>query len=154
MIIIDLIKERLVQPDCQKGFLLDGFPRTLPQAEALLNQGIVIDYVIEIYVPDECIVERMSGRLSHPASGRVYHVKNHPPKEAGKDDVTGEALVQREDDIEETVRKRLAVYHQQTEPLLFYYQDQVSNGSPIIFKQISGIGAVEVVYSRVQKVLP
>src|SRR6059058_3842755 len=120
-IIIGLVKERLAQPDCAKGFLFDGFPRTIPQAEAMRNAGVKLDHVLEIDVPFDAIVERMSGRRSHPGSGRTYHVKFNPPKVAGVDDITGEALVQREDDKEETVRKRLQVYADQTRPLVHYY---------------------------------
>src|SRR5882724_3641065 len=120
-LIIGLVKERLKQPDCANGYLFDGFPRTIPQADAMKEAGVGIDYVLEIAVPDEAIVERMSGRRVHPASGRTYHVKFNPPKNAGKDDLSGEPLIQREDDKEETVTKRLAVYHQQTEPLVEYY---------------------------------
>src|SRR5256885_5312446 len=120
-IIIGLVKERIAQPDCAKGFLFDGFPRTIPQAEAMKQAGVKLDYVLEIDVPFEAIIERMSGRRSHPASGRTYHVKFNPPRVAGVDDVTGEPLVQREDDKEETVRKRLQVYADQTRPLVGYY---------------------------------
>ena len=120
-VIIGLVSERIKEADCANGFLFDGFPRTIPQAEAMKKAGVDIDYVVEIDVPDEAIVERMSGRRSHPASGRTYHVKFNPPKVAGKDDVTGEDLVQREDDREETVLKRLEVYHSQTKPLVEYY---------------------------------
>ncbi|MGL4668101.1 MAG: adenylate kinase, partial [Saezia sp.] len=120
-IIIGLVKERIAEPDCAKGFLFDGFPRTIPQADAMKDAGVILDYVLEIDVPDELIVERMSGRLMHPTSGRTYHTKYNPPKVAGKDDVTAEPLIQRDDDKEETVRKRLDVYHEQTEPLLAYY---------------------------------
>lgn len=122
-IIINLVKERITQSDCARGFLFDGFPRTLPQAEAVRLANIHIDYVIEIAVDDAEIITRLSGRRVHPLSGRTYHVINHPPKISGKDDETGEPLVQREDDREETVRKRLDVYHEQTKPLIKYYQD-------------------------------
>lgn len=148
-IIIGLVKERIAQPDCQKGFLFDGFPRTIVQAEAIQSEGIQVDYVIEIYVPDEDIIDRMSGRLVHPGSGRVYHLRHHPPKVAGRDDVTGEPLVSREDDKEETVRKRLDVYHEQTEPLLEYYKklsEQSKHG--LQFVQVSGLGSVEEVRGR------
>lgn len=149
-IIINLVKERIKQPDCAQGFLFDGFPRTIPQAEALDVQGIKIDCVIEIDVPDSAIIKRMSGRLVHPASGRVYHIENCPPKNEGKDDMTGEPLVLRDDDKEETVRKRLEVYHQQTEPLLSYYQNKASKeGSHLIFARVSGVGSVDEVYQRV-----
>lgn len=122
-VIIGLVTERIQEDDCKNGFLFDGFPRTIPQAEAMKDAGVNIDYVVEIDVPDEAIVERMSGRRSHPASGRTYHIKFNPPKVEGKDDETGEALVQREDDQEETVKKRLEVYHSQTKPLVEYYVD-------------------------------
>jgi adenylate kinase len=127
-VIIGLVSERIKEADCANGFLFDGFPRTIPQAEAMKKAGVDIDYVVEIDVPDEAIVERMSGRRSHPASGRTYHVKFNPPKLAGKDDVTGEDLVQREDDREETVLKRLEVYHSQTKPLVKYYVDWANSG--------------------------
>jgi adenylate kinase len=117
-IIIALVNGRLREPDCRNGYLFDGFPRTIPQADALRNTGVALDYVLEIDVPDAAIVERMSGRRVHPASGRTYHVKYNPPKVPDRDDVTGEPLIQREDDREETVRKRLAIYHEQTEPLI------------------------------------
>lgn len=156
-IIIDLIKARLTKPDCQRGFLFDGFPRTIPQAEALDIQGISIDHVIEIDVPDSAIIKRMSGRLVHPASGRVYHVDNCPPKNAGKDDLTGELLVLREDDKEETVRKRLAIYHQETEPLLSYYQNEASRAGnypkSTHISRVSGLGSVDEVYKRILDVL-
>jgi adenylate kinase len=128
-VIIGLVKERIKDADCQAGFLFDGFPRTIPQAEAMKQAGVGIDYVVEIDVPDEAIVERMSGRRSHPASGRTYHVKFNPPKTAGKDDVTGEDLVQREDDKEDVVKKRLEVYHAQTKQLVGYYSDWANSGA-------------------------
>ncbi len=128
-VIIGLVSERIKEDDCANGFLFDGFPRTIPQAEAMKKAGVDIDYVVEIDVPDEAIVERMSGRRSHPASGRTYHVKFNPPKAAGKDDVTGEDLVQREDDREETVLKRLEIYHSQTKPLVDYYVSWAKTGS-------------------------
>lgn len=121
-IIIALVKERIVQDDCEKGFLLDGFPRTIPQADAMKDAGVVIDNVVEIYVEDEEIVSRLSGRRVHSGSGRIYHLIYNPPKQEGVDDETGEALIQREDDQEVTIRKRLDVYHQQTEPLVNFYQ--------------------------------
>ncbi len=127
-VIIGLVSERIKEADCANGFLFDGSPRTTPQAEAMKKAGVGIDYVVEIDVPDEAIVERMSGRRSHPASGRTYHVKFNPPKVAGKDDVTGEDLVQRDDDREETVLKRLEVYHSQTKPLVKYYVDWANSG--------------------------
>ena len=122
-IIIGLVKERITQPDCANGFLFDGFPRTIPQADAMKEAGVKLDYVLEIDVRFDAIIERMSGRRSHPASGRTYHVKFNPPKVAGKDDVTGEELIQREDDKEETVKKRLQVYSDQTRPLVDYYSN-------------------------------
>ena len=128
-VIIGLVSERIKEADCINGFLFDGFPRTIPQAEAMKNAGVGIDYVVEIDVPDEAIIERMGGRRSHPASGRTYHIKFNPPKVAGKDDVTGEELVQRPDDAAETVMKRLEVYHNQTKPLVKYYVDWANNGS-------------------------
>lgn len=150
-IMIALVKERIAEPDCQKGFLLDGFPRTLAQADALRAQQIKIDDVIELEVPDEKIIERMSGRLVHPASGRVYHRINQPPKVAGKDDVTGEPLIQREDDREETVRRRLAVYHEQTRPLTQYYQQWAKSKEALApaFYRISGEGSMESVRDKI-----
>ena len=127
-IIIGLVKDRLTHADCANGYLFDGFPRAIPQAEAMKDAGVAIDYVLEIDVPDEAIVERMSGRRVHTASGRTYHVKYNPPKVAGKDDVTGEDLIQRDDDREETVKKRLAVYHEQTVQLVGYYNDWAAAG--------------------------
>ena len=146
-IIIGLIKDRLREPDCKPGYLLDGVPRTLPQAEALRDAHVRIDFVIDIDVPDAAIVERMSGRRVHIGSGRTYHVKYNPPKVAGRDDPTGEALVQRVDDSEETVRERLAVYHAQTEPLIAYYERWERSGDPDAprYRQISGVGTVESV---------
>lgn len=140
--IIELIEERIQHDDCKNGFLFDGFPRTIPQAEALKKQKILIDAVVEIDVPDEEIVSRLSGRRVHEASGRVYHTEYNPPKVAGKDDETGEALVQREDDQEETVRKRLGVYHSQTAPLVEYYSswaDTGVEGAPAYVK-VDGVG--------------
>ena len=127
-LIIGLVKERISKEDCAKGFLLDGFPRTIPQADAMKANGVVVDHVIEFDVPDDVIVERMSGRRVHPASGRVYHVSYNPPKVDGKDDLTGEDLVIREDDKEETVRKRLGIYHEQTELLVGYYREEAEQG--------------------------
>lgn len=127
-IMIALVKDRILQPDCQRGFLLDGFPRTLHQAESLRRAQVTIDYVIELEVDDDTIVKRMTGRLVHPGSGRVYHREFKPPREDNKDDKTGELLVQRADDDEQTVRKRLAVYHQQTKPLTTYYKEWAANG--------------------------
>jgi len=144
-IIIGLVKERLKQPDCQRGYLFDGFPRTIPQAEAMRAAGVKLDFVLEIDVPDEEIVARMSGRWVHLASGRTYHVKFNPPKAPGKDDATGEALIQRDDDKAETVRKRLEVYHAQTEPLVAYYGKWAREGDPSAptYRKISGTGGVE-----------
>ena len=150
-IIIGLVKERLEQPDCSSGCLFDGFPRTIAQAEALRNGGIRIDSIIEIDVPDDEIIRRMSGRRVHPASGRSYHVIFNPPAVEGKDDVTGEDLVQRDDDTEETVRKRLNVYHDQTEPLVGYYRNLADNGSSDApkYSKIDGIGEVEEIRNNV-----
>ena len=144
-LIINLVKDRIAQPDCAKGFLFDGFPRTIPQAEAMKAAGVKLDYVLEIDVPFEAIVERMSGRRSHPASGRTYHVKFNPPKVEGKDDVTGEPLVQRDDDKEETVKKRLEVYSSQTRPLVNYYSNwaQQDPAAAPKYRAISGTGSVE-----------
>ena len=144
-LIINLVKDRLSQPDCAQGYLFDGFPRTIAQADALNDAGIVIDYVVEIDVPDEIIVSRMSGRRVHPASGRTYHVEYHPPKVAGKDDETGEDLIIRDDDKEETVKKRLAVYHEQTEVLIDYYGQWAKSseaGAPQ-YRQLNGVGSIE-----------
>lgn len=144
-LILGLVKERIAEPDCRNGFLFDGFPRTIAQAEALKEQGVHIDFVVEIAVDDSEIIRRMSGRRVHLASGRTYHVEFNPPKVAGKDDITGEPLIQREDDQEETVRKRLAVYHEQTEPLISYYRAWQDSGdaSAPKFVRIDGIGDVE-----------
>ena len=146
-IIIGLVKERLKDADCQNGYLFDGFPRTIAQAEAMKDSGVTIDYVLEIDVPDEMILERMTGRRSHAASGRVYHVKFNPPKVADTDDVTGEPLIQRDDDKAETVKKRLDVYHNQTKVLLGYYNDWAKSGLPGApkYRRISGVGPVELV---------
>jgi adenylate kinase len=149
-LIINLVKERIAQPDCAQGFLFDGFPRTIPQAEAMKEAGVKLDYVLEIDVPFDAIIERMSGRRSHPASGRTYHVKFNPPKVAGQDDVTGEPLVQRDDDKEETVRKRLEVYSQQTRPLVDYYSGwaQADAAAAPKYRAIDGTGAVEAITTR------
>ena len=148
-IILGLIKERLKQPDCAKGFLFDGFPRTIPQAEALRTQGVDLDYVMEIDVPDEEIIKRMSGRRVHTASGRTYHVVFNPPKVAGKDDVTGEDLIQREDDKEETVKKRLEVYHSQTKPLVEFYSKwaAANDAKAPKYRKIAGVGALDAIKS-------
>ena len=146
-IIVALVTERLKAPDCANGYLFDGFPRTIPQADAMRNAGVAIDYVLEIDVPDGAIIERMSGRRVHVASGRTYHVKYNPPRVQGKDDVTGEELIQRVDDSEETVRKRLEVYRRQTRPLIAYYADWAATGDPRAPKcrRVDGMGAVESV---------
>jgi adenylate kinase len=149
-LIINLVKERLALPDCANGFLFDGFPRTIPQAEALRSAQVNLDYVLEIDVPFADIIERMSGRRSHPASGRTYHVKFNPPKAEGKDDLTGEDLVQREDDKEDTVRKRLDVYSQQTRPLVDYYATwaKAEPASAPKYRAISGVGTVDDITQR------
>ena len=149
-LIINLVKERIAQPDCAQGFLFDGFPRTIPQADAMKAAGVDLDYVLEIDVPFDAIIERMSGRRSHPASGRTYHVKFNAPKVEGKDDVTGEDLVQREDDKEETVKKRLDVYSSQTRPLVDYYQSwaQQDPAKAPQYRAISGMGSVDEITAR------
>ncbi|MDM0048459.1 adenylate kinase [Variovorax sp. J22R115] len=149
-LIINLVKERIAQPDCAQGFLFDGFPRTIPQAEAMRSAGVKLDYVLEIDVPFADIIERMSGRRSHPASGRIYHVKFNPPKAEGKDDLTGEDLIQREDDKEETVRKRLEVYSQQTRPLVDYYSNwaKAEPAAAPKYRGISGVGTVDEITQR------
>ena len=149
-LIINLVKERIAQPDCANGFLFDGFPRTIPQADAMKAAGVKLDYVLEIDVPFEAIIERMSGRRSHPASGRTYHVKFNPPKTAGMDDVTGEPLVQRPDDQEETVKKRLDVYSAQTRPLVDYYGNwaKAEPAAAPKYRAISGTGSVEDITAR------
>ena len=149
-LIINLVKERLALPDCASGFLFDGFPRTIPQADAMRAAGVKLDYVLEIDVPFADIIERMSGRRSHPASGRIYHVKFNPPKVEGIDDVTGEPLIQRDDDKEETVRKRLEVYSQQTRPLVDYYADW-AKADPVAapkYRAITGVGSVDEITQR------
>ena len=149
-IIIGLVKERIKEPDCAPGFLFDGFPRTLPQADAMKAAGVHLDYVLEIDVPDSAIVERMSGRRVHLASGRTYHLRFNPPKVEGRDDVTGEELIQRVDDLEETVTKRLEVYARQTRPLVEYYQRWAASGEPgaPAYRRISGLGSVEDISAR------
>ncbi|WP_332671286.1 adenylate kinase [Aromatoleum sp.] len=149
-IIIGLVKDRLKEDDCKAGYMFDGFPRTIPQADAMKDAGVPIDFVLEIDVPDSEIVERMSGRRAHLASGRTYHVKYNPPKVAGKDDVTGEDLIQRDDDREETVKKRLEVYHSQTKPLVAYYTKWADSGAPGAPKvrKIAGLGAVDEITAR------
>jgi adenylate kinase len=154
-IIIGLVKERITQPDCAGGFLFDGFPRTIPQADAMKAAGVKLDVVLEIDVPDASIIERMSGRRAHVASGRTYHVKFNPPKVEGIDDVTGEALIQRDDDKEETVRKRLDVYQRQTRPLVDYYGLWAATGDVGAprYARISGTGSVDEIMSRVMAAL-
>ena len=150
-LIIALVKDRLTRPDCEKGYLFDGFPRTIPQADAMREARVPIERVLEIDVPDEQIIERMSGRRSHPGSGRVFHVRYNPPKVAGVDDLTGEPLVQRDDDREETVRKRLEVYRTQTRPLVEYYASWETRGEPGApsYRRIDGLGRVEEIRDRV-----
>jgi adenylate kinase len=149
-IIVGLVKDRLAQADCARGYLFDGFPRTLPQAEAMRSAGVPIEYVLEIAVPDEEIVRRMSGRRVHPASGRTYHVEFNPPRVADRDDATGEPLVQRDDDREETVRKRLEVYHAQTAALVDYYSRWAATGDRAApkYRRIEGVGSVEEIRDR------
>jgi adenylate kinase len=149
-IIIGLVKERIAQPDCKNGFLFDGFPRTIVQADAMKNAGVNLDLVLEIDVPDDAIIERMSGRRVHVASGRTYHVIFNPPKVAGKDDATGEELIQRADDEEATVRNRLSVYQKQTRPLVDYYSDWASSGRPGAprYRKINGTGTVDEITAR------
>lgn len=148
-IIIALIQERLTQPDCAKGFLFDGFPRTIPQAEALQKAGVTLDHVVEIDVDDEEIVSRLSGRRVHAGSGRVYHTVYNPPKVEGFDDETGEALIQREDDKEETIRKRLAIYHSQTRPLVDFYQALAADEGTPKYSRIEGVGSVDAITGKV-----
>jgi len=154
-LIINLVKERIAQADCANGFLFDGFPRTLPQADAMKAAGVKLDYVLEIDVPFDAIIERMSGRRAHPASGRTYHVKFNPPKQEGVDDVTGEPLIQREDDKEETVKKRLEVYNAQTRPLVSYYSDWAAKDPAAAprYRAISGTGSVDDITARAFKAL-
>lgn len=154
-VIVALVKERLKAPDCANGYLFDGFPRTIPQAEAMKLGSVPLDYVLEIDVPDKAIIERMAGRRVHPPSGRTYHVKFNPPKVPGKDDVTGEDLVQRLDDLEETVRRRLEIYHDQTSQLVAYYDKWAASGDPKAprHRTISGMGSVEEIRNRVFEAL-
>ena len=149
-IIVSLVKERLKEPDCRNGYLFDGFPRTIPQAEAMRESGVDLDFVLEIDVAEDEIIQRMSGRRVHPGSGRVYHVKFNPPKRAGRDDVTGEPLIQRDDDREETVRKRLEVYRKQTRPLVEYYSNWAAQGDARApkYRKISGVGSVAEIRDR------
>ena len=149
-IIIGLVQERLKQPDCANGYLFDGFPRTIPQADALKNARVPLDHVVEVDVPDSEIIERISGRRVHPASGRVYHIRYQPPRLEGKDDVTGEDLVQRDDDKEQTVRKRLEVYRAQTRPLIEYYSQWAARDPAAPrFRTVDGLGPLEVVRDRI-----
>lgn len=152
-LIIALVRERIAEPDCEKGFLLDGFPRTIPQAEALEQAGVSIDHVVEIDVADEEIVRRLSGRRVHEPSGRVYHVEFSPPEQEGVDDVTGEPLVQRVDDREETVRKRLEVYHEQTRPLVDFYRERAEATEGLQYAHVPGTGSVDDIRSRVLQAL-
>lgn len=154
-VIIGLVKERIKAPDCEKGFLFDGFPRTIPQADALKEAGVPVEAVVDIDVPDGEIIKRMSGRRVHLASGRTYHIIFNPPKEEGKDDVTGEPLIQRDDDQEETVRKRLDVYHAQTEPLIDYYKDWEKSGESAAPKyiRIEGVGQVGEIRDQIYAAL-
>ena len=158
-IIIGLVKDRLTQPDCSKGYLFDGFPRTIPQAQAMKDAGVPIDYVLEIDVPFDAIIDRMSGRRVHPASGRTYHIKFNPPKVEGKDDVTGEVLIQRDDDKEETVRKRLQVYNDQTRPLVEYYSSWAVQSSlsdkvkAPAYRKVNGTGSVDNITASIFAVL-
>ena len=154
-IIIGLVKERLTQPDCVNGCLFDGFPRTIPQAQALINAGVNIDHVVEIAVPDAEIISRLSGRRVHPASGRVYHIDHNPPKIAGKDDVSGDDLVQRDDDKEETIKKRLEIYHAQTVQLVGFYQQLAASGDTTApkYAKVEGVGSVDAISAKVTSVL-
>ena len=154
-VIIGLVKERIKEPDCESGFLFDGFPRTIPQADAMKEAGVPIEAVVDIDVPDEEIIKRMSGRRVHLASGRTYHIVFNPPKEEGKDDETGEPLIQRDDDHEETVRKRLDVYHAQTEPLVGYYRDWEKSGESAAPKyiRIDGVGKVDQIRDQIYSAL-
>ncbi len=149
-LIIGLVKERIAQPDCANGFLFDGFPRTIPQADSMKAAGVKLDFVLEIDVPDEAIIERMSGRRVHPTSGRTYHLKFNPPKIEGRDDETGEPLIHRDDDHEDTVRKRLEVYQSQTRPLVAYYSDWAASGDAAApkYRKISGTGSVDEITAR------
>ena len=153
-LIIALVRERVEQSDCQNGFLFDGFPRTIPQATAIVDAGILIDAVVEIAVVDEEIVARLSGRRVHENSGRIYHIEHNPPNSAGLDDETGEPLIQRPDDSEETVRNRLDVYHQQTKPLVNFYTELATSGHPApTFSSVSGLGLLSDVQERLVEAL-
>jgi adenylate kinase len=147
-IIIGLVKERIKEADCAAGFLFDGFPRTIPQAEAMVDAGVAIDHVVEIAVEDDEIVARLGGRRVHPGSGRIYHVEHNPPKQDGLDDETGDPLVQRDDDKEDTVRKRLEVYHSQTSPLIDFYQNMNGEGAPA-YHRVAGVGSMEDIRDKV-----
>ncbi len=152
-IIIGVVRERITHDDCRNGFLFDGFPRTIPQAQALVDAGVSIDVVLEIDVPDEEIVRRLSGRRVHPDSGRIYHIDNKPPKNAGKDDVTGEPLIQRDDDKETTVRKRLEVYHAQTKPLVNFYRKLAASKPSTRFATVSGVGDIAAIRQSLKDAL-
>lgn len=152
-IIIALVKERISQADCENGFLFDGFPRTIPQAEALLDAQIDIDIVLEIDVPDDEIVKRLSGRRIHPGTGRVYHIEYNPPKIKGLDDKTHEALIQRDDDREETIRKRLQVYHYQTKPLVEFYKNLEKSGERLRFLKVNGVGPIDKIQEDLNLIL-
>jgi adenylate kinase len=147
--IIQIVKDRIQQPDCANGFILDGFPRTIPQAQALKDNGIDLDFVIEISVPDEELVARLSGRRVHPASGRSYHILYNPPKVADQDDLTGDPLIQRIDDSEETIRHRLSVYHDQTKPLIEYYQQAALKSSKPVYLKLNGMGSVSDITTKI-----
>ncbi len=148
-IIVDLVKQRIGKADCQTGYLLDGFPRTIAQADILNKSGVSMDYVIEIHVADEDVIARLSGRLTHPGSGRIYHLIHNPPRLPLVDDITGEALVQRDDDREETIKNRLRVYHEKTEPLVTYYREMAKKNGGLRYLRISGIGAIEEISRRI-----
>lgn len=152
-IILGLIEQRITEPDCKNGFLLDGFPRTIPQAKGLESMGVEMDQVVEISVNDEEIVKRMSGRRVHQSSGRIYHIEFNPPRVEGLDDETGEPLMQRDDDLEQTVRKRLEVYHQQTKPLVEFYQ-RIASSSALKFSSLSGVGEVHAIRNKIFSILP
>lgn len=153
-IIIDLVKERITQPDCLNGFLFDGFPRTIPQAEALVEANVTIDYVIEINVPDEEIIDRLSGRRVHLESGRTYHIKHHPPRVKAKDDATGDPLIQRDDDKEDTVAERLRVYRDQTEPLIGFYHSLVEkSGGTLRYAMVEGVGSADDIKRKILAII-
>jgi adenylate kinase len=152
-IIIALVKDRIRHADCARGFLFDGFPRTIPQAQALVDAGIEIDTVLEIHVPDDEIVKRLGGRRVHPGSGRVYHIDHNPPRTPGLDDISGDALVQRDDDKEDTVRKRLQVYHEQTEPLVQFYQELEAKGAKVNVIRIDGVGAIDDIRAQLNQAI-